>query len=123
MKSTRSASSGWARRSSRAAGPSAAGRPRPKCATCWRPPAAPGLGFLDAGQAQASAEQMLGAQMPRPAPFNILIRSVRGDRGPDAVETEVRATLARLGLTKARAIVVQSASDLFAPPGRRSGTG
>jgi aryl-alcohol dehydrogenase-like predicted oxidoreductase len=76
-----------------------------------------GLGFLDAGQAQAAAEQMLGAQMPRPAPFHILIRSVRGDRGPDLVEAEVRATLVRLGLTKARAVVVQSASDLFAPPG------
>ncbi len=40
-----------------------------------------GLGFLDAGQAQASAEQMLGAQScQRPAPFHILVRSVRGDR-------------------------------------------
>jgi aryl-alcohol dehydrogenase-like predicted oxidoreductase len=76
-----------------------------------------GLGFLDAGQAQASAEQVLGAQMPRPAPFHILIRSVRGDRGPDLVEHEVRATLVRLGLTKARAVVVQSATDLFAASG------
>jgi aryl-alcohol dehydrogenase-like predicted oxidoreductase len=76
-----------------------------------------GLGFLDAGQAQAAAEQTLGAQMPRPAPFNVLVRSVRGDRGPDAVEAEVRATLGRIGLTKARAVVVQSASDLFAASG------
>jgi aryl-alcohol dehydrogenase-like predicted oxidoreductase len=76
-----------------------------------------GLGVLDAGQAQPVAEQMLGVQMPRPAPFHVLVRSVRGDRGPDAVEAEVRATLARLRLTKARAVVVQSAADLFAASG------
>jgi aryl-alcohol dehydrogenase-like predicted oxidoreductase len=76
-----------------------------------------GLGLLDAGQAQPAAEHTLGAQMPRPTPFNIMLRSIRGDRGPDVVEAEVRASLARLGLTKARAVVVQSASDLFAPSG------
>ncbi|HEX3408166.1 MAG TPA: aldo/keto reductase, partial [Caulobacteraceae bacterium] len=76
-----------------------------------------GLGVLDCGQAQPAAEQMLGAQMPRPAPFHVLVRSVRGDRGPDLVEAELRATLTRLGLTKARAVVVQSASDLFAASG------
>jgi len=76
-----------------------------------------GLGVLDAGQASPVAEQMLGAAMPSPAPFNLLIRSVRGDRGPDLVETEVRASLARLRVSKARAVVVQSASDLFAPAG------
>ena len=76
-----------------------------------------GLGFLDAGSSTPSGEQMLGAQMPRPQTLQPLIRSIRGDRGPDAVESEVRASLARLGLAKARAVVVQSASDLFAPPG------
>jgi aryl-alcohol dehydrogenase-like predicted oxidoreductase len=76
-----------------------------------------GLGYLDAGAATPAAEQLLGAQLPRPSAVSVLIRSVRGDRGPDAVETEVRATLARLKLTRARAVVVQSASDLFAPSG------
>jgi aryl-alcohol dehydrogenase-like predicted oxidoreductase len=75
------------------------------------------LGFLDAGGAAASCEQMIGMHVPRPAPMGILIRSVRGERGPDVVEAEVRASLARLKLTKARAVVVQSASDLFAPSG------
>ncbi len=76
-----------------------------------------GLGFLDTGSSSPSGEAMLGAQMPRPQSLQPLIRSIRGDRGPDVVETEVRATLARLGLAKARAVVVQSASDLFAPSG------
>ena len=75
------------------------------------------LGFLDAGGAQPACEAMLGEHLPRPAPMGVLIRSVRGDRGPDAVEAEVRASLMRLKLTKARAVVVQSASDLFAPAG------
>jgi aryl-alcohol dehydrogenase-like predicted oxidoreductase len=76
-----------------------------------------GMGLVDAGQASPIAEQMLGVAMPNPAPFNLLIRSVRGDRGPDLVEAEVRASLARLKVHKARAVVVQSASDLFAPAG------
>ncbi|HEY1749861.1 MAG TPA: aldo/keto reductase [Caulobacteraceae bacterium] len=76
-----------------------------------------GLGVLDAGAAQACAEGLLGANMPRPPDFKILVRSMRGDRGPDAVEAEVRASLLRLGLQHARAVVVQSASDLFAPSG------
>ncbi len=76
------------------------------------------LGFLDAGGAQPSCESMLGEHLPRPIPMGVLIRSVRGDRGPDGVELEVRATMTRLRLTKARAVVVQSASDLFAPSGQ-----
>ena len=76
------------------------------------------LGFLDAGGAAPSCEQMVGLNLPRPVPMGVLIRSVRGERGPDVVETEVRASLARLKLTKARAVVVQSASDLFAPAGQ-----
>ena len=76
------------------------------------------LGFLDAGGAVASCESMLGEHLPRPVPMGVLIRSIRGERGPDVVETEVRASMTRLRLTKARAVVVQSASDLFAPSGQ-----
>jgi aryl-alcohol dehydrogenase-like predicted oxidoreductase len=76
-----------------------------------------GLGFLDAGSASSHAELTLGAQLPRPMPMHMLIKSVRGDRGPDVVEDEARASLARMGVTHARAIVVQTASDLFAPGG------
>jgi aryl-alcohol dehydrogenase-like predicted oxidoreductase len=76
-----------------------------------------GLGFLDTSLSSPAGELMLGAQMPRPQTMQPLIRSIRGDRGPDVVETEVRASLTRLGLAKARAVVVQSASDLFAPSG------
>jgi aryl-alcohol dehydrogenase-like predicted oxidoreductase len=76
-----------------------------------------GLGVLDAGSASPSAEHILGAQLPRPSPMGLLIKCVRGDRGPDFVENEVRASLLRLRVERARAVVVQSASDLFAPCG------
>jgi aryl-alcohol dehydrogenase-like predicted oxidoreductase len=76
-----------------------------------------GIGFVDAGSATAAAEQLLGAALPRPSAFRLLVKSVRGDRGPDHVEAELRASLSRLRVTEARAVVVQSASDLFAPSG------
>jgi len=76
-----------------------------------------GLGFLDAGAASATAEQILGAQAPQPFSPKIIIRSARGERGPDSVEDEARAALARLGRSCAHAIVVQAASDLFTPTG------
>jgi aryl-alcohol dehydrogenase-like predicted oxidoreductase len=76
-----------------------------------------GIGLIDAGGASAHAEDILGAHLPRAPSLPILVKSTRGERGPDAVEQEARASLARLGLSRARAIVVQSASDLFAPCG------
>ncbi|MFI4973805.1 MAG: aldo/keto reductase [Caulobacterales bacterium] len=76
-----------------------------------------GLGVLDAGAASAHVEQMLGAGLTRPSPLRIMVRATRADRGPDYMETEARASLARLGLKAADAIVVQTASDLFGPQG------
>ena len=76
-----------------------------------------GLGYLDAGAASASAELALGEHLAQPQPLKVLVRSVRGDRGPDVVESELRLSVQRLRQTKIRAVVVQSASDLFAPGG------
>jgi len=75
------------------------------------------VGVLDTGAASAHGEAVLGAVLPRPAPFRITVRAARGDRGPDYVEAEARSSLARLGLTHADAIMVQSAGDLFSPYG------
>jgi aryl-alcohol dehydrogenase-like predicted oxidoreductase len=76
-----------------------------------------GLRILDTGAASPHGECILGAVMPRPAPFGVTVKAARGDRGPDFVEAEARASLARLGLERADAIVVQSAGDLFSPWG------
>jgi aryl-alcohol dehydrogenase-like predicted oxidoreductase len=72
-----------------------------------------GLSVLDATVPFDSAETMLGGAMPAAAPFRIMIKAARADRGPDFVEQEARASLRRMGLARADAIIVQSASDLF----------
>ncbi len=76
-----------------------------------------GLGVLDTGAASIHGEAVLGAVMPRPPGMRITVKAARGDRGPAFVEAEARASLARLGLNRADAIMVQSAGDLFAPFG------
>ena len=76
-----------------------------------------GVGVLDTGAASAHGEAVMGAVMPRPSPFAVTVKAARGDRGAAYVEAEARASLARLGLTKADAIMVQAAGDLFTPYG------
>ena len=76
-----------------------------------------GVGVLDAGAASGHGEAVIGAVIPRPSPFAVTIKAARGDRGPAYVEAEARASLARLGLTRADAIVVQAAGDLFSTHG------
>lgn len=75
------------------------------------------LRVLDAGAASNHGEAVLGAVSPRPSPFAVTVKAARGDRGPDHVEAEARASLRRLGLERADAIVVQSAGDLFSASG------
>jgi aryl-alcohol dehydrogenase-like predicted oxidoreductase len=76
-----------------------------------------GVPLLDATVAFGTAERALGAAMPRPCPFRTVVKTARCDRGPDFVEAEARASLQRLGVERAYAIVVQSAGDLFSPFG------
>jgi len=63
------------------------------------------------------AEQVVGALTPRPSPFHLIVKSARADRGPDFVEAEARASLARLGADRAYAIVVDQAGELCGPHG------
>jgi aryl-alcohol dehydrogenase-like predicted oxidoreductase len=76
-----------------------------------------GLRLIDAGPASAHGEAVIGAVAPRPCRFRVTVRAARGDRGADFVEAEARASLARLGLVRADAIMLQAAGDLFAPYG------
>lgn len=76
-----------------------------------------GLGVLDASGAWGQAETLLGDLIPRPLPYKLVISSVRCDRGPDFVEAEARASLRRLGVEHAYAMIVPMASDLFGPHG------
>lgn len=76
-----------------------------------------GLAVFDVAGWSPQVENVLGDIMPRPNPFKISISTVRADRGPDFVEAEARATLRRLGVEQADAILVPSATDLFGPHG------
>lgn len=76
-----------------------------------------GLGVFDVAGRSGQAEGTLGEILPRPHPFKITISTVRPDRGPDLVETELRATLRRLRLERADTILVPSAADLCGPHG------
>jgi len=76
-----------------------------------------GVGFLDVGAASGHGEAVIGAVLPRPCPFAVTVKAARGGRGAAHVEAEARTSLARLGLTRADAIMVQAAGDLFLPHG------
>jgi len=76
-----------------------------------------GVSLLDAGAASTHGEAVIGGIMPRPAPFGVMVKAPRGERGPLLIDSEIRTSLARLALTSAHAIVVQSAGDLFSPSG------
>ncbi|MCI3181442.1 bifunctional regulator KidO [Caulobacter sp. CCUG 60055] len=99
-------------------GPAARGRaPEAEVGDILSIAARSGLTLLDASTPYGHAEQVMGERMPRPTPFRVILKTARADRGPDYVETEARASLRRLGLERAYAIVVQSAGDLFGPHG------
>ena len=75
-----------------------------------------GVSVLDTVLA-GRTERVLGELMPRPSPYRVLVKTTRCDRGPDAIEAEARASLARLKIDRAYALVVEQAGDLFGPHG------
>lgn len=75
------------------------------------------LRVLDAATASAQGEMVVGERMPKPCPFRVIVKTGRIDRGADYVDAEARASLRRLGVPRADAIVVQLAGDLLGPHG------
>jgi aryl-alcohol dehydrogenase-like predicted oxidoreductase len=76
-----------------------------------------GMGFMEIGRHPPSGELTLAQVMPKPNPFKLTVTTVRPDRGPDLAEAEIRAQLARLGVSKVDAILAPSATDLFSAHG------
>jgi aryl-alcohol dehydrogenase-like predicted oxidoreductase len=76
-----------------------------------------GLSVLDAATASGQGESVIGERLPKPCPFRVIVKTGRIDRGADHVEAEARASLRRLRLMSAEAIVVQIAGDLSGPQG------
>ncbi|CAN7297112.1 bifunctional regulator KidO [Caulobacter sp. LjRoot300] len=75
------------------------------------------LSVLDVSGNHGRAEQVLGDLIPRPVPFRVTLSAARADRGPDFVEAEARASLRRLAVERADAIIVPSPAELFGPHG------
>ncbi|MEW5683359.1 MAG: bifunctional regulator KidO [Pseudomonadota bacterium] len=76
-----------------------------------------GMAVLDVARQGTGADNLLRGAFPQPNPFKITLTCARADRGPDAVETELRAQMLRLGVERVHAIVVSSATDLFTAQG------
>jgi aryl-alcohol dehydrogenase-like predicted oxidoreductase len=75
------------------------------------------LSVLDVSGNYGRAESVLGDLIPRPVPFRVTLSAARADRGPDFVEAEARASLRRLAIERADAIIVSSPSELFGTHG------
>jgi aryl-alcohol dehydrogenase-like predicted oxidoreductase len=76
-----------------------------------------GLSVLDVARQTSTTDTLVRGALPQPNPFRITLTTIRPDRGPDAVEAELRAQMLRLGVERVDAVVVPSATDLFAPGG------
>ena len=76
-----------------------------------------GLGVFDTTHGATHAETVIGERMPRPAPFRIMVKTGRCDRGGDHVEDAARTSLRKLGLRQADAIIVQVAGDMHSAHG------
>ena len=76
-----------------------------------------GVRLFDVTGRSVQAEREIGAVLPRPDRFNVCISTIRPDRGPDIVEAEARASLARLGVEQAECIFVPSVAELLGPHG------
>jgi aryl-alcohol dehydrogenase-like predicted oxidoreductase len=76
-----------------------------------------GLSVLEVARQTPTADSLLRGALPQPNPFRMTLTSIRPDRGPDAVEAELRAQMLRLGVERVDAILAPSATDLFSPMG------
>ncbi|PZQ64427.1 MAG: bifunctional regulator KidO [Phenylobacterium zucineum] len=76
-----------------------------------------GMGVLDVARQGTTADNLLRGAFPQPTPFKVTLACARADRGPDAVEAELRAQMVRLGVERVHAIVISSATDLFTAQG------
>jgi aryl-alcohol dehydrogenase-like predicted oxidoreductase len=76
-----------------------------------------GVRVFDTASNSNYAEAVVGTHLPKPCQFRMMVKAGRIDRGPDSVEADARASLRRLGLARADAIIVQMAGELFGPYG------
>lgn len=76
-----------------------------------------GLSVLEVPRQPPTADTLLRSALPQPNPFRLSLTAIRPDRGPEAVEAELRAQMLRLGVERVDTIIAPSATDLFSPQG------
>lgn len=76
-----------------------------------------GMTVIDTGPDYGGAEVLLGQAMTGLSPLKVTTRTVTVVGGVDMVEAEARASLRRLGLTRADTLLVSNAADLLGPCG------
>jgi aryl-alcohol dehydrogenase-like predicted oxidoreductase len=76
-----------------------------------------GMRVLDTGAETGQAPALLAAGLPPASPFKVTVKTARAADGVEAVEAQARASLQRLGLERADALVVDCAADLLGPQG------
>ena len=76
-----------------------------------------GVDLIDTAAQYGETEAVLGRILPRPQPFRIVTKTAPLSEGVDAVEARARASLAKLGVEQADALLVHSTADLLSPDG------
>lgn len=76
-----------------------------------------GMGVLEVARQSPAADGGLRTALPQPNPFRMTLTAIRPDRGPDLVESELRAQMLRLGVERVDTLLAPSATDLFSPQG------
>jgi len=90
---------------------------RPEASAILQAAALGGMELIDTAATYGDAEAMLGALLPRHSPFRIMTKAMPVSQGVHAVEARARASLRRLGLETADALMVDGAGDLLGPQG------
>jgi aryl-alcohol dehydrogenase-like predicted oxidoreductase len=78
---------------------------------------AAGVELFDTAAQYGDAEAVLGRVLPHPSDFRLVTKTGRVSEGVDRVEARARASLHRLGVRRAGALLVHSAADLLGPEG------
>lgn len=78
---------------------------------------AAGVQRLDASQGDGEAEAALGAVLPSPNPFRVVVRAAASATVPGYVDSAARTALATMWLPQGYALLAPSAADLAGPEG------
>jgi aryl-alcohol dehydrogenase-like predicted oxidoreductase len=80
-----------------------------------------GVRLIDAGAQSGDSEAVLGRILPEtppnPPPFRVIAKTAPISLGVQMVETAARASLVRMRIERAGALVIHTASDLLGPEG------